>query len=67
MLWINKMPHWAHSNNHDFPTFKHKTMVNFTNIFGAKAEQLLRRQFFLLFTATAFGKIVPKYGARHKS
>jgi hypothetical protein len=35
-------------------------LVNFTNIFGAKAEQLLRRKFEMLFMATTFGTIVPK-------
>jgi len=34
------------------------------NIFGAKAEQLLCKQFLMLLTATAFFKNVLKYGAR---
>jgi hypothetical protein len=34
-------------------------MVNFTNIFVGKAEQLLRRLFLMLLMATAFGKNAP--------
>jgi hypothetical protein len=37
--------------------------VNFTNIFGAKEEELLRRKFSRLLMATAFSPKVPKYGA----
>jgi hypothetical protein len=40
---------------------------HFTKHFCAKAEQLLRRSFLLLFMATTFVKIAPNYGARHKS
>ena len=42
-------------------------VLNFTNIFGTKAEQLLRKYFFMIFAATEFGKLVPKYGTEHKS
>jgi hypothetical protein len=41
--------------------------LNFTNIFGAKADQLLHRQFLMLFMATPFGKNVLKCGAQCKS
>jgi hypothetical protein len=41
--------------------------VNFTNIFGANLEQLLHRQFLIRLVATALGKNMPRYGARHKS
>jgi hypothetical protein len=37
--------------------------VNFTNIFGAKEEELLRRKFSRLLMATAFSPKVPKFGA----
>jgi hypothetical protein len=36
-----------------------ETEVNFTNIFGAKAETLLRRLFLILSMATAFHNNVP--------
>ncbi len=41
--------------------------VNFINICGSKAEQILRNSFLMILTATAFGKNVPKYGALCKS
>jgi hypothetical protein len=41
--------------------------VNFTNISGASAEQLLRRAVSMLLTATTFGNNAPKYGAQCKS
>jgi hypothetical protein len=41
--------------------------VNFTNIFDANAEQLLRRAVSMLLTATTFGNNVPKHGAQCKS
>jgi hypothetical protein len=40
---------------------------NFTNTFATKTEQLLRRLFLMISTATEFSKIGPEYGARHKS
>jgi hypothetical protein len=39
--------------------------VDFTNIFGTKAEQLLRRYFFMLLRATTIGKNVPKYSSQY--
>jgi hypothetical protein len=44
-----------------------KLGVDFTNNFGAKAEQLLRKEFLILSEATAFGKNAPKCGAQCKS
>ncbi len=41
--------------------------VNFINIFGTKAEQLLLKFFFMLLMATASGESMLKCGARHKS
>jgi hypothetical protein len=41
--------------------------VDFTNIFGTKTEQLLRRYFFMLLRATTIGKNVPKYGSRYSN
>jgi hypothetical protein len=41
--------------------------VNFINIFSTNAEKLWRKSFQMLIMATAFGKNVPKYGARCKS
>jgi hypothetical protein len=38
-----------------------------TNIFGAKAEQLLGRYFLMLLMVTIVGRNVPKYGTQNKS
>jgi len=44
-----------------------ETEVNFTNIFGAKAEALLRRLFLILSMATEFHNNVPKYNVAQSS
>ncbi len=51
-------------NGHDKEA---KVTSNFTNIFGAKAEQYLRILFSMLLMATSFGKNAPKYGVGNKA